>query len=273
MWSGCSLSSSPQLDQAVQQFQQDTANLTTYLKQHNIQATTLSSGIRFVIDSLSSGIRPVFSDSISISYTTTLLSTGAVVEQSTAPLKTTVDKLIYGATIAMPQFQAGSKGRIFIPAYYVNNNLGAQSLTSAVMLIFNFKIPVVKDYQLKADTVTIDNFLKTNSIQAFKDVSGVRYTMDTLGTGPIPNVSNYITVNYKAYVLGDPTIVDQATSKHFLLSDLIVGWQAILTRIPEGSYITLYIPSSLAYGNHVQGSIKANANLVFKVKLLKVSSN
>jgi len=55
------------------------------------------------------------------------------------------------------------------------------------------------------------------------------------------------------------------------IDDIIEGWKEAMKYMREGSKFILYIPGSLAYGNHTgHGSFPANSTLVFEIELLKV---
>ncbi|MBS1487583.1 MAG: FKBP-type peptidyl-prolyl cis-trans isomerase [Bacteroidetes bacterium] len=268
----CSLTS-PQLNQTITQYTQDTAAIHSYLKQNSIRATMVNAGIWFVVDSAASGIRAVFNDSIKIAYTTTLLSSGSVIEQSSVPLATQANSLVLGAQYAFPQFQAGSKGRIFIPGYYVNNGIGSKSITNAAPIIFSFKLLSVKDNQLKVDTATINTYIKNNSIAAMTDVSGIRYTLSGAGSGSVPSLTSNVTIDYTAKILSTGNVVDQGNSVNLNVSNLIIGMQIALLKMNEGTTCNLYVPSSLAYGPYQQGSIAGNSNMFFTIKLSKINSH
>jgi FKBP-type peptidyl-prolyl cis-trans isomerase FkpA len=268
----CSLTS-PDTTQ-VNQFTSDTTAIGSYVRQNKIQATKLVTGIWFSVDSLSKGIRPVFSDSVTISYAMKVLSSGVVVDQSTSPVTMPLTSWLGGIQSALPQFQAGSKGRIFIPSYYGYGNVGNGSVPANTNLLFDFKILKVYDRQLQIDTTAIDAYLKANSINALKDPSGIRYTFDTLGIGAVPSISDFVTFTYTAKLLNSSSVIDQAsTPVKSSLQGLILGWQIGLRYVQEGSTVTLYVPSRLAYGSTSQSSIPANSNLVFKIRLVKVSQN
>ncbi|MBS1558969.1 MAG: FKBP-type peptidyl-prolyl cis-trans isomerase [Bacteroidetes bacterium] len=270
----CSCSLTPShLTQTLSQYTQDTAAIHSYLKQNNIRATIINQGIWFIIDSAATGIRPVFNDTIKITYTTRLLANGNVIEQASTPVVAPASSFVVGARYAFPQFQAGSKGRIFIPGYYVNNGIGTKTMANPAPIILSFNLWSVKDNQLLADTATIGTYLRNNSISTLKDVSGIRYTFNTLGAGPIPSLTSNVTVDYTAKVLSTGAIVDQRNGINLTVSDLIPGWQIMLVKMNEGSACTLYVPSSLGYGPYQQGTIPANANMVFTIKLSKVNSN
>jgi FKBP-type peptidyl-prolyl cis-trans isomerase FkpA len=126
--------------------------------------------------------------------------------------------------------------------------------------------------QLAVDLVAIDQHIEDNDIQDVQiDPSGIRYVIHEVGTGLMPEVSWIVKVKYKGNLLTDPsgTPFDQNTAgREFILSQLIVGWQIMLTQQKEGVDMTLYIPSGLAYGSNRQGGIPSNSSLIFDITLI-----
>ena len=87
----------------------------------------------------------------------------------------------------------------------------------------------------------------------------------------VPEVSWIVKVDYVGNLLTDPNgpPFDQNQGIEFILSQLIVGWQIMLTQYGEGTTLTLYIPSGYAYGFAGRpGSIPSNANLIFDITLV-----
>ena len=104
--------------------------------------------------------------------------------------------------------------------------------------------------------------------------SGLQYKVEKEGTGAQPKATDAVTVNYRGTLI-DGTEFDssykrkQATT--FALSgDIIKGWTEALQLMKVGSKYQLFIPSDLAYGEHVPpgADMLANATLIFDVELL-----
>jgi len=148
------------------------------------------------------------------------------------------------------------------------------------------ELAVVDQTRLTADLAIIDDSLD-NEWQVtgvLTEPKGVRYTIETLGTGPKPVLASYIGVNYKGRLLtegraGDVFDQSPAGGVGLDLFRLIAGWRTVLPLIPQGSKVTLYIPSGLGYGiiDRKNGSgdivIPKNSNLIFEIELLSVSGN
>jgi FKBP-type peptidyl-prolyl cis-trans isomerase FkpA len=125
---------------------------------------------------------------------------------------------------------------------------------------------------------TIQDYLLANSLTATQHASGVFYSIGTAGSGPVPSVCSYISVEYTGALFSgqvfDGTV--PGTPANFTLGSLILGWQRALPVIQEGGSVTLYIPPSLAYGNREirdnNGAviIPANSYLKFTIELRDV---
>lgn len=130
------------------------------------------------------------------------------------------------------------------------------------------------DEQLAIDIEAIDTYIADNNIQNVQeDPSGIRYIVEELGTGLVPEVNWIVKVDYTGYFLTDPdpdgTPFDQGQGVEFVLSQVIAGWQIMLSQFGEGTTLKVYIPSGYAYGFAGRPrSIPSNANLIFEITLI-----
>lgn len=128
--------------------------------------------------------------------------------------------------------------------------------------------------QIKKDGEIIDKFLAENNIAAQTTESGLRYVITQEGSGEnAPNGAN-ITVHYNGTLL-DGTKFDSSYDRNspfqFVLGQgrVIKGWDEGLALLNKGAKATLYIPSSLGYGERGSGKvILPNSILKFDVELL-----
>lgn len=259
----------------VNQFSKDTTAIRSYIRQNSIAAVKLPvEGIWVISDQMGSGAHPNYSDTVAITYRMSLLPAGNVVdEQTSAPINFNLSNLIPGIQIALPLFPVGSKGRIFIPSFYGYQSNTVGSIPPNSNLIFEFSLSDVIDHHLKADTATIKQYIADHAIDAYADPSGIRYTLDTLGNGFRPLVTDTITCTYTAKTLSG-TVLQQKTTVNVVLSDFFLAWKIImpLPLVSEGAVATLYSPSTYAYGaNPGTQAIPANANVIFNVKLVKIN--
>jgi len=259
------------------QFAKDTTAIKNYLTQNSIPAAKLpQEGIWYVYDQKGNGgAHANFSDTITLSYKMSLLSDGTVVDdKSSTSTSFNLSGLIPGAQIALPLFPVGSKGRVFIPSFYAYQSAGSGSVPPNSNLLFEFSVLGVTDYHLKADTVAIDKYISDKAIQMVqKDKSGIRYTIDTVGNGTVvPHIGDFITCTYTAKLLDGTSLLSQTAPTKIPLSEFFLSWKIILPLVNEGTSLTIYSPSSYAYGpSPTTATIPQNANIIFKLKLIKVN--
>lgn len=104
--------------------------------------------------------------------------------------------------------------------------------------------------------------------------SGLQYEVITAGNGPKPAKSDTVRVHYVGTLL-DGTEFDSSVRRgepaEFSLTQVISGWTEALQLMPVGSKYKLYLPASIAYGEHgAPPTIPPNATLIFEVELLDI---
>ena len=101
--------------------------------------------------------------------------------------------------------------------------------------------------------------------------SGLKYVDLVVGTGAVPNPTDFVTINYTG-TLGDGTVFD-ASRLHgspieFPLDQVIPGFSEGVGSMKIGGVRKLVIPPELAYGSQANGPIPANSTLTFIVELI-----
>jgi FKBP-type peptidyl-prolyl cis-trans isomerase len=143
--------------------------------------------------------------------------------------------------------------------------------------------------QLGKDTVLIDNYLKEKNIVAKKTSVGLRYVIKAQGLGPNVKDGQKAKVNYAGYLLDgkyfDTNIESIAKAQNLYNEQrkydpievvlgrrgVIQGWEEALKLMNKGSKMTVYIPSTLAYGNRKASQvIGENSILIFDMELVGV---
>ena len=128
--------------------------------------------------------------------------------------------------------------------------------------------------QLSVDLEILDNYLKSNNIDAIKTESGLRYVITEKGDGNKPSVGSKVIVHYNGTLLEGQKFdssYDRGEPFSFELGVgmVIPGWDEGIGYLSKGAKGTLYIPSPLAYGpNGAGGVIPGNAILIFEVELI-----
>jgi FKBP-type peptidyl-prolyl cis-trans isomerase len=128
---------------------------------------------------------------------------------------------------------------------------------------------------LQNDIKTIDDFLTAQSITGVKDTTGLRYIVTQSGTGQIPSWYSKVRIRYTGTILGTETVFYSGTSEPEPGYDSRViyyvhGFQVGLQKMPVGSKATFYVPSALAFGSEVIGTVPANSNLKYEMELLDI---
>lgn len=103
--------------------------------------------------------------------------------------------------------------------------------------------------------------------------SGVQYEVLREGNGNIPTRSDSISCQYRLSLL-DGTEIDSSYKKGrpavFAVTNVIEGWQQVLTRMPVGSRWRVVVPSALAYGARGSATIPPWSTLVFDLDLVGI---
>lgn len=138
--------------------------------------------------------------------------------------------------------------------------------------------PTFED-QLKKDIVAIDTYLSTNGINAVKDSSGVRYSVNKVGAGKKPKIDSIVHLNFKGTVMNSGILFLDTKDAYAgaILNDSrssFTCWQIILPKLTRGSSVTIYSPSGYAYGasSSSDSSLPANSNMIFNVSMFDEAS-
>lgn len=126
--------------------------------------------------------------------------------------------------------------------------------------------------QVGKDTVLIDNYLKSKNVTALKLPSGLRYIIKKKGEGPKVNDGELVNMKYNGQLLDGKEF--DAGEYSFVVGkrDVIAGWDMVATQMQKGMSITVFIPSTLAYGRGGRGPvIGPDAILVFDMELLSIN--
>ncbi len=125
--------------------------------------------------------------------------------------------------------------------------------------------------QAAIDDGDIQTYLKSNSISATKDISGLYYQIVTAGTGASPSSNSVISVNYSGKYLDGTSFTNGSQTLNLVaLASLIAGWQIGIPYDKVGGRIILYIPSALGYGHTPPSALRPDAVLIFTIDLTAV---
>jgi FKBP-type peptidyl-prolyl cis-trans isomerase FkpA len=125
--------------------------------------------------------------------------------------------------------------------------------------------------QIGKDTVLIDNFLKSKNMKFSKLPSGLRFILKTKGEGPRAVKGDLVNMKYTGTFLDGKEF--DAGEYNFRVGnrEVIDGWDLIATDMQKGTSMTLFVPSTLAYGKG-GGRMAPDAILVFEMELLSINN-
>jgi FKBP-type peptidyl-prolyl cis-trans isomerase FkpA len=143
--------------------------------------------------------------------------------------------------------------------------------------------------QIAKDTVEIDQYLKSKNIVARKTASGLRYVVTKPGRGSAAQTGQTVKINYAGYLLSG-TFFD--TSNEALAKEkgvhtpgrpyepfeliagqggVIPGWEEAILLMNKGAKMTVYIPSTLAWGSRKRSDvIVENSIVVFDMEMVDI---
>ncbi|WP_255571073.1 peptidylprolyl isomerase [Borrelia sp. HM] len=110
-----------------------------------------------------------------------------------------------------------------------------------------------------------------------KDANGILYKIKKKGNGRSVRKGNVIRVDYEGFLLSGvkfDSSIERGEPIEFVVgnSQVIKGWDLMLSGMYEGEERVIIIPPSLAYGDRsIGGIIKANSFLKFNIILRKIN--
>lgn len=104
--------------------------------------------------------------------------------------------------------------------------------------------------------------------------SGLQYQVLVSGSGRKPAREDVVKVHYEGRLLNGKVFdssIARSEPAEFPLAQVIAGWTEGLQLMPVGSKYRLFIPASLAYGEHGAGdAVPPHSTLIFDVELLEI---
>lgn len=123
----------------------------------------------------------------------------------------------------------------------------------------------------------LEEYVINNNINVTPEPSGVYIIPLEKGKGRCPVKGEKVELDFSATLLnGQPvgSTFDSPNKFSFVLGEgyTIQGWEEIVPKMHLGDRVKAIIPFDLAYGEHSVGEIPAYANLVYDIKLLKITT-
>ena len=143
--------------------------------------------------------------------------------------------------------------------------------------------------EFQADIARMDQAMKEHSMKEFADYveanlqgvtpdpSGIYIIPLETGKGRCPVKGEKVELDFSASLLNGQFVgstFDRPDKFSFVLGEgfAIQGWEEIVPKMHLGDRVKAIIPFEMAYGEHAVGSIPAYSNLIYDVKLLKITT-
>lgn len=121
-----------------------------------------------------------------------------------------------------------------------------------------------------------NDYVETNLVGVTPESCGVYVIPMEPGKGPCPKKGDKVELDFSASLLNGQFVgstYDRPDKFSFVLGEgyAIQAWEEIVPKMHLGERVKAIIPFELAYGEHAVGSIPAYSNLIYEIKLLKIT--
>lgn len=132
---------------------------------------------------------------------------------------------------------------------------------------------IMKEHSMKE----FSDYVESNLQGVTPDPSGVYVIPLEPGNGRCPVKGEKVELDFTATLLNGQFVgstFDRPDKFSFVLGEgfAIQGWEEIVPKMHLGERVKAIIPFEMAYGEHSVGSIPAYSNLIYDVKLLKITT-
>lgn len=142
---------------------------------------------------------------------------------------------------------------------------------------FMADIEKMKTTMMEESRRALEDYVAANGITVTPEASGVYIIPLEKGKGQCPQKGDKVEVDFAATLLNGQSVGSTFGSPDklsFVLGEgiTIQGWEEIVPKMHLGERVKAIIPFDMAYGEHSVGSIPAYSNLVYDIKLLKITT-
>jgi FKBP-type peptidyl-prolyl cis-trans isomerase len=242
--------------------------IQAYIANNNLTAQKSASGLYYSIDNPGTGENPIITDRVKVAYTG-YYTNGEVFDESEEGVSFNLQEVIRGWSEGITYFKEGGSGKLFIPAHLAYGSNDYREIPGGSVLIFDIELIYV-NYETENEE-QIQSYLTDNNIDAQQTETGLHYTINTVGDGEKPALTDNVTVTYTGYFINDVVFDASTENVSFDLETVIQGFSEGLTHLNEGGSGTLFIPAHLAYGNLGTFNIPGGSVLIFDVALVSIN--
>ena len=142
---------------------------------------------------------------------------------------------------------------------------------------FQANIERLKETMIEESKRALAEYIVENQITVTPEPSGVYIIPLEKGKGRCPVKGEKVELDFSASLLNGQSVgttFDSPDKFSFVLGEgyTIQGWEEVVPKMHLGERVLAIIPYDLAYGEHSVGSIPAYSNLVYDIKLLKITT-
>ncbi len=142
---------------------------------------------------------------------------------------------------------------------------------------FQSDIEKMKESMKAQSKMALEEYIINNNINVTRENSGVYIIPLEKGNGRCPVKGERVELDFSASLLNGQLVGSTFNSPEkfsFVLGEgyTIQGWEEIVPKMHLGDRVKAIIPFDMAYGEHSVGDIPAYANLVYDIKLLKITT-
>ena len=142
---------------------------------------------------------------------------------------------------------------------------------------FQANIDRMKGTMIEESKRALAEYIVENQITVTPEPSGAYIIPLEKGKGRCPVKGEKVELDFSASLLNGQSVgttFDSPDKFSFVLGEgyTIQGWEEIVPKMHLGERVLAIIPYDLAYGEHSVGSIPAYSNLVYDIKLLKITT-
>ncbi len=142
---------------------------------------------------------------------------------------------------------------------------------------FMANIKKMKERMAEESRKAFSDYIVANNIKVKPEASGVYIIPMEKGKGRCPVKGEKVELDFSAYLLDGHSVGSTFESPDkfsFVLGEgyTFKGWEEIVPKMHLGERVKAIIPFDMAYGEHSVGEIPSYANLVYEIKLLKITT-
>ena len=134
-----------------------------------------------------------------------------------------------------------------------------------------------REQMRQASRQRLADYIEREGITATPTSSGVYIIPVETGKGRCPVTGDKVELDFEAFLLDGTSVgstYGQDEKLSFVLGEgnTLPGWEEVVPLMHLGERVRAIMPFEMAYGEHQVGDIPAYSNLVYDIKLLKITS-